>query len=359
MKRKGIGIKSLSVKFPKEVRNNDFYINKYPDVIKKIEEKTLSKMFSSNSSKEENQNIYNKCLIPYLSDPFRGTIERRVLSKNESSRDLEFQAAKDAIKLSNIDIGDIDALISAAFIPETLGAGNAAYLCRDLNLNCSGWNLESACSSSVIALQNAYCLVKSGEYKNVLVTTSCTYSKMNEESDTLSWFVGDGAAAFIIGELPEDYGIISNSSISTGKTTCDSFYLELSKNNNNEPWIKMGAKENTGKIISDISESLVRNVCDKILNKSGLSVEDIDYYVINTPVAWYADFFAKVMDVNPDKVINVFPKYGNIGPVLVPANLNQAISDNIKNGDIVLIYAFATVATAASTVMRYNNISIG
>ncbi|MEH2408391.1 hypothetical protein [Nostoc sp.] len=63
------------------------------------------------------------------------------------------------------------------------------------------WNLESTCSSALIALQNAQALIQTGIYRNVLVVVSHIGSNTVNEEDTLSWSMGDGAGAFVVDSL--------------------------------------------------------------------------------------------------------------------------------------------------------------
>ena len=55
---------------------------------------------------------------------------------------------------------------------------------------------------------------------------SCAYSRSTQETDTLSWSVGDGAAAFLVGEAPGGEGLLAMKTINTASER-GAMYFEL------------------------------------------------------------------------------------------------------------------------------------
>ena len=186
------GISALSVAFPSVVRTNDYWRKRYPEMVAKAEEKTLARVFSSTEGSAESAD-FDAEMKPYLSDPFRGTVERRYLGPGESAVSIEMKAVNDVLAAAGISKDQIDAMIVTSFVPDTVILGDAAHLAKALDLRCPVWNLEAACTGGVPALQNAAALVRAGEYRRVLVVVSCMYSRIVDEQDTFSWFMGDGA----------------------------------------------------------------------------------------------------------------------------------------------------------------------
>lgn len=210
-----VGIRSLAVSFPSVKRTNDYYRNKYPEKVAQAEQETLAKVFSATESTASSRD-FDKVMHPYLSDPFRGTINRYVLDTNESSLTLEARAAKEALSKAEVDPKNIDLMLVSSMFSEQVGVGNASFLINTLELNCPAWNVESIQSGALVGLQTACAMVKSGEYNNVLVVVSCTYSRnLGRENDTLSWIAGDGAGAFLVSSLEENTGILGTEVINT------------------------------------------------------------------------------------------------------------------------------------------------
>ena len=96
-------------------------------------------------------------------------------------------------------------------------------------------------------------------------------------------------------------------------------------------------------------------VIKQAANRAGVQLEDIDFFVLPTPVAWFTDFAVQLLDIDPNKTVNPYAQYGNIGPALPLVNLYEALkSDRIRSGDLVLVASIGSVSSAAASVLRWN-----
>jgi 3-oxoacyl-[acyl-carrier-protein] synthase-3 len=356
--RQPVGIRSLAISLPSVVRTNDYWRTNYPELVTQAEEKTLAKLFSSPAS-SSNINEFDLAMAPYLKDPFRGTVERRVLGPGESSLTLEYRAAQEALAAAKLAPKDVDLILVASLLPEHIGAGNASFLARQLDLRGAAWNIESACASTLVAFQNACALVQTGAYRNVLVVISCTYSQYADENDTLSWFMGDGAGAFVVGSLESNQGILGTKVVHTG-ATCGTFFCELTTNVQGTPRIRMKTSKEASKLLRDTAAEYLRTCCNEAITAAGVRLEQIDFFVFNTPLAWYASFCATVLGIDPERTVNLYPQYANIGPALTVVNLYHAAqAGKIRENDLVLVYAIGSSSTACATVMRWGHVALG
>src|SRR3712207_6690939 len=132
MMHEPVGIRSLAVSFPSIIRTNDYYRENHAELIAQAEQKSLSKLFSSVASTPSNE--YDKEMQPYLQDPFRGTVERRVLAPEETSLTLSYRAAIDALEGAKLSPDEVDLMLVATLFPEHIVPGNAAYLASQLGL---------------------------------------------------------------------------------------------------------------------------------------------------------------------------------------------------------------------------------
>jgi 3-oxoacyl-[acyl-carrier-protein] synthase-3 len=348
------GLLSLAVQFPSVVRGNDYFTTRYPDLVEAAESRALAKLFNG----EVVENEFDRAMQPYLKDPFRGTVERRVLGAEETSVGLECGAARQALEAAGLGPGDIDCLISTSFLPDTLGVGNAVFVARDLGLRCEAWNLETACSGSVVALRNAAALVRAGEHRRILVTVSCTYSRTAVASDSLGWFVGDGAAAFIVGAAPDGFGYLGGKAVHTANT-CGTWYYEL-EISDGRPRIAMRATRETGRVLSHTATPYLRECVEGAAAAAGVRIEDIDFFAVNTPTAWFADFVAHELHIDPERTVSTYASFANTGPVLMPTNLHYAASQGrIKPNDLVMLFSIGSVSSASAAVLRWTDVKLG
>lgn len=271
-----VGIRSLAVSFPSIIRTNNYYREKYPELIAQAEQKSLARLFSPAQSTPSNE--FELEMMPYLSDPFRGTIERRVLGPGESSLTLEYRAAKDALDAAKLSPDEVDLLIVSSFLPEQIGFGNAAFLARQLGLQSGAWNLDATCGSTPVALQTASALVQAGAYRNVLVVISCTYSRFFDENDTLSWFFSDGAGAFVVGSLEMNQGILSTKTVNTS-VLCNQFFFKHIEDEQGNQQLRMQVAKGTNRVLGESATGLLRTCCDGAVEKAGVTLDQIDFFI--------------------------------------------------------------------------------
>ncbi|NER32366.1 MAG: 3-oxoacyl-ACP synthase, partial [Symploca sp. SIO1C4] len=281
MIRQPVGIRSLAVSFPSIRRTNDYYRENYPKLIEKTRQETLAKVFSATESTSDSRE-FDQEMMPYLSDPFRGTVERWILGPGESSLTLEYRAASDALRAANLSPEEVDLMLVASMQPEQIGIGNASFLCRQLGLRGAAWNIESMQSAALVGLQTACTFIRAGEYRNVLVVVSCTYSRFLDEDDTLSWFLGDGAGAFVVGSLEADQGILGTKIIHTA-ATCDAYSYQLTKDMQDNPRICLQAGKSMSKLIRDHTKRFLCDCIEGTAAAACLTLNQIDFFVFSTP----------------------------------------------------------------------------
>lgn len=352
-----VGISAIAVTFPSILRTNGYWRNKYPELVTQAEQKALAKLFST-TQPTANSSEFDLEMAPYLSDPFRGAVERRVLAPDESSMTLEKRVAFDAIAAAEMSPEDIDLTIVTSLFPERIAPGNASFLVGEMGLRCPAWNLESTCSSALVALQTANALVQTGAYRNVLVVISCIYSRFVDEDDTLSWFMGDGAGAFVVGALKPHQGVLGTKIVHTA-ATCGAFFNELTIDSQGNPRMRIQNGKNASQQIRDTGVGFVRACSLGAVAAAGVTLDDIKFFAFNTPTAWYANLCVQALGISPERTINLYPQYANIGPVLPIANLYYgAQMGKVRENDLVLVYTIGSASTAAATVMRWGDVKL-
>jgi 3-oxoacyl-[acyl-carrier-protein] synthase-3 len=362
------GIRALAVRYPAQVRTNDYFREHFPAVVAGAEEKSLGKIWAKPTGADVKDAVdFDGAAAPYMSDPFRGTVKRRILRPGERTVDLEKQAVADALAAAGLGPDDVDLVICSDLIADSIGVGNGAYLAAAAGLRCAVWNLETACSSTAVALQVAASFVRSGEYRRVLVVSSCSYSREVVPDDTLAWFVGDGASAILVTSEPAAGEILATTTINTAET-CNAFSYALSptptategQSHQARARITMHWHAEKASIIRETSETYLHRCCDEVLRKVGKKASDVDCLLVNTPTAWYARFCADALGIDFAKTEDTYPLYANCGPVLLPSNMYRAARRGLlKPGALVLTYTIGSTSSASASVMRWGDVSLG
>ncbi len=351
------GLHSLALAFPRLIRTNDYWRREHPELVAAAAEKSLAKIWSQREREQPESNFLAQ-MAPYLEDPFRGAISRRLLAPDESALSLEARAASEALAAAGLGPDDLDLAIVSSFLPDQIGVGNAAFLARELGLRCPAWNLESACSAALVALEVAASLVRSGAHRTILVVISCTYSRVAPETDTLAWANGDGAAAFIVGPVAAGEGLLASKTINTAEG-CGAMYYEIDAREDG-PRVRMRSGANAGAMLREVSDRGLRECCAGAAAKAGVSLADIDFFAMPAPMAWYAAYCASELGIPRTKLVNTHPIFANTGPVLTPTSLFYAArTGRIKPGDLVMLYTVGIVSTASAAVLRWGEVGLG
>jgi 3-oxoacyl-[acyl-carrier-protein] synthase-3 len=218
--------------------------------------------------------------------------------------------------------------------------------------------VETTCSGALVALQNACALIKNGEFETALVIVSCTYSRVADEDDTLCWFLGDGAGAYVVGKTPPGATYLGAKTLNTGDT-CNTFFYEVVADARG-PRIRMDCTPETGRVLAETSGPYLRASCEGAAQAAGVKLSEIDFFVFNTPTAWYGEFCRRALGVPEERSVDTYPEYANVGPALLPVNLYRAAaSGRLKPGDLVLCYTIGSVSSAGALVMRWGDVALG
>ncbi|MCH9682379.1 MAG: 3-oxoacyl-ACP synthase [Deltaproteobacteria bacterium] len=356
---KPVGLRSLAVSFPERVRTNDMLRRRFPEVVAKAEQARLAEVWSPESVKGDRNASYDVPFSEHVSDPFRGTVERRVLAPGQRALDLELDAAHKALAAAELAVEDIDLLLMCSFQPDQPGIGNAAFLAKALGTRCAAWNLEAACTSATVGFQTAASLIRTGEARRALVVVSTTYSRTQDLSDTFGWFLGDGCVAFVVTEQPAGYGYLGSSMINTANT-CGMFWYSIVPDPERGPWLRIENHKQAGKVLRETAGANLTTCAHGAAKAAGVELGDIDFFAFNTPTAWYARFCADTLGIDIERTIDNYPRYANIGPCLWATNLHHAAAaGKVGADDLVMVYSVGTVSMAGAIVMRWGDVGIG
>jgi 3-oxoacyl-[acyl-carrier-protein] synthase-3 len=350
------GLLGVAVDFPERHVPNSFWIEKYPDVVADVSKHALSKVFKE---PEGGVCLFDECMRPYLNDPFRGGKDRRWLEPGQKVLTLEVKALQKLCAAMGRTPDDIELCLVGTLPRDQYETGNAAFIAEALHLR-SAVDVESACAQATTTFQLACALIESGRYENIVVVSSCAYSRLNREEEPLGWASGDGAAAMWIGRVAEGAGYITGHTISTWETNCAISWVPVYEGDDVEPPLRMRANREAARKLRDTAEPFLKTCVGETLKKAGVGVSDVDFFVCNTPLAWYADFCARALGFSADKIVNTHTLYANTGPVLMPQNLiHAAHAGKLKPGDLVCLYGVGSTSTASAALVRWTPVALG
>lgn len=287
----------------------------------------------------------------------RTGIRERRISQGEDTSDMASKAALCALERADVDPRDVDLIVVATispdmFIPSVaclvqskIGADDAA--CFDINVACSGF---------VYAMEIAQSMMKSMNYKNALIIGSETLSKVINWKDRSTCILfGDGAGAAVL-KRTEEPGIIKSYLKSEGKK---GDALTIGAADFNTPFSKESVERdrhiymNGGDVLKFAVNALADSV-NKVLDETGLSMDDIKYIVPHQANVRIIQSAAKKLHTDLDKFYINLERYGNTSSASVPIALNEMYEKGmLKKGDKFILVAFGGGLTYAATMIEW------
>jgi len=123
-------------------------------------------------------------------------IEERRISTIDSVVSLGTASAREALLDSGLLEDDIDLIVVNTSSSDKLSPSVSCMIQNKLELSCPAFDINAVCSGFIYALDLGSLLLD--KYKNILIISTETYSKITDWNYRNSCFFGDGSAALII-----------------------------------------------------------------------------------------------------------------------------------------------------------------
>lgn len=271
-----------------------------------------------------------------------GIKERRV-AKKESLLDMAEKASRMALDMAKVSPQEIDAIILATLTPE-LGFPASACLLQG-KLECKrgfAFDISAACSGFLYGLEIARGLIQGNGLKKVLLVGA------EKLSDIVNWqdrstcvLFGDGAGAVVVSD--EGEGEILASVMRSDGNAWEILYAE-----------RCGYINMKGRELFKLAVKSMEEVCLEVLQKAGLSVEQIDLFVPHQANIRIMEALAERLNLSMEKVYSNIHKYGNTSAASIPIALTEAyLERRLKRGDLVLMTAMGGGLTWGATLIRF------
>lgn len=288
-----------------------------------------------------------------------GIRERRIALTEEAASDLGTKAALKALKNAGIEGSDVDMVIVATVTPDMAFPSTACIIQDRIGADkASAFDLSAACSGFLYALSVAHQYVGTGTCDTVLVVASEILSKFLDWEDRNTCILfGDGAGAAVVRAVEEDKGFQSFDLGAQGaggdllKIPAGGSRMPASQETitNKEHYISMAGNE-----VFKFAVKIMGDTSLKVLEKAGLSKEDVDYLIPHQANTRIIDSAVKRLGLSPDKVYINLDKYGNMSGASIPVALDEAVGKGlIKKGDNVILVGFGAGLTWGSCVIKW------
>ncbi len=268
-------------------------------------------------------------------------------------------ASHRAIACADIDPKEIDLVVYGSNSPDEMIPNSASTIVNAIGAsNATGFDLNSACTSFVYALNVATDMIKAGSIKTALVIgVEKTSTIMDWGRRDSSVLFGDGGGAVVIQATEEKLGLL-DAKLNLVPNTQDMIQMpRMGMDQSHEElknyYYSMNFK---GQDIFKHAVKGMNEACDAILAKTGIDKNEIDFFVPHQANVRIIQTLAKRMDFDMENVMVCVDRYGNTSAATIPLALCDALEEGrIKPGMTILTATFGAGLTCGAGLIKWGN----
>ncbi len=285
-----------------------------------------------------------------------GIRQRYIAGEGETTSSLGASAARAALADAGLQPADIDLIIVATSTPDYTFPSAATQVQAALGITHGvAFDLQAVCSGFVFAVATADKFLASGSHKRALVIGAETFSRLLDWNDrTTCVLFGDGAGAIVL-EAQEGTGTNADRGVLTSHLRSDGRHrAKLFVDGGPSTTGATGHLRMEGKEVFRHAVGMVTDVIRDAFEATGLTAEDLDWFVPHQANRRIIDASADKLDIDPRKVVVTVDMHGNTSAASIPLALSVARDDGrIKPGDLVMIEAMGGGFTWGSALIRW------
>lgn len=292
----------------------------------------------------------------------RTGIESRHLAVEETTTSLSVEAAEKALKSAGISAEEIDIIVAATVTPDKFFPNLSCEVQSALGAkNAVAFDLSAACSGFIFALDTVTMYLQNGMYKNALIIGAETLSKIMDWNDRSTCVLfGDGAGAAVVCAEESDVadaprGVLA---MEMGSDGAKGMVLNCSNRPVSNPFVQNDtALDYTSMNGQEVYKFAVRTVpeaIERVLEKAGLKVEDIDLFLLHQANYRIIEGVSKRLKQPMEKFPTNLQEYGNISAASVAILLDNVNNHGmIKSGSKIVLAGFGAGLTWGATVLEW------
>ena len=266
---------------------------------------------------------------------------RHYVSEGENHTWLAEMAARQAIEKAGIPKEKIGVVIVCTVSADYFSPSCACIIQGRLGLSHDiiAMDISAGCSGFIFGMETMRALMMARDAKYGLVIGAEVLSKKMDMTDRSTCVLfGDGAAAAVVE--------IADTSYTSVIGVCGD--EEMINIKSPDGFIHMD-----GQGTYKFAVATVPKVIEQVVQKAGLTYDDIDHFVLHQANLRIIESIAKKLKQPMDKFVVNIEKYGNTSAASVGLALDEAIADGrIRKGDKVLMCAFGAGKTWGAVVLE-------
>ncbi len=287
-----------------------------------------------------------------------GIKERRFAGPGESTGSLATAAARVALDTAGVSAEALDLIVLATCTPDRPLPATAAAVQRDLGVSCPAFDMNAACAGFIYGMATSTAFIESGAADRILLIGAETLSRViNMHDRTTCVLFGDGAGAVVL-EPSSTPGVIDSSLHLDGN---EYELLTIPAGGVEEPANSDSVAEGRHKIAMRSGQSVFKkavvgmaSACASLLEKNGLSKDDVDVVVPHQANARIIAAVADRLHLPPERVFVDMEWVGNTSAASIPIAIDRAWrAGRLHPGQLVLTTAFGAGLAWGANLLRW------
>ncbi len=279
-----------------------------------------------------------------------GIETRRFIDDKMTNYEMAANAARDAIKSSGLSKDEIGFIIVGTLTPDFATPSVACMIQKELEIpeTCTCFDVNGACSGFMFSVLTARGMMLQAKeiddtkpLNALVIGTEVLSRKLDREDRGTCILFGDGAGAAVITlDKDNDFYFVTGSKGDYDVLSCGEPF-------NNTQYIRM--------LGSDVFKFAVRKIpecIEYVLDKAGLTMENIDHCVCHQANARIIDAAMKKYPGMEDKFYKNIQNYGNTSAASIPICLSEMFDKGIlKSGQKIICVGFGAGLTWGAILM--------
>ncbi|MEM0969712.1 MAG: beta-ketoacyl-ACP synthase III [Verrucomicrobiota bacterium] len=292
-----------------------------------------------------------------------GIKERRIAANGESTSDIAFRAAENALSDAQLDPSELDLIIVATVSPDTFFPATACYVQSKLGASkATAFDVSAACSGFLYALQISRNFINSGQCQKILIIGAEKLSSMTnwEDRNTCVLF-GDGAGAAVLVRKEEEKdrsGRVLSAVMGSDGDQTDILVVPgggsrcpITPENVDQ---RLNTISMVGREVYKYAVNAMKKACEDALKAANLTAEDVAMVIPHQANIRIIEAIVDRLNIPMERTFINLDRYGNTSAAAIAIALDEANRTKaIKRGDIVLLVAFGAGLTWAASAIEW------
>jgi len=289
-----------------------------------------------------------------------GIVERHYVEPGTPTSELAFRAITDLLERRNIRADEIELIIVVTVTPDMLFPATACIVQDRIGATGAwGFDLSAACSGFLYGLTVATQFVETGAHDKVLVVGADVMSSIINFKDRSTCILfGDGAGAVLVEPSDDnELGILDYLNEVDGS---GGQYIYMPAGGSLNPAShetvdnRMHYVHQHGQPVFKYAVRKMEELGTKLLQRHGLSAEQIDLFIAHQANARIIDAAAQKLNLTEAQIVRNINKFGNTTAATIPLAIGDALdSGRLKQGTTVLFSAVGAGFTSGAVLSRW------